>query len=262
MARTVAVVTGAGGDIGRAICLALAEDHAIAAVDIDADAAAETAGAVRTAGGAAEPVDCDITDPIAVTAMADAARTLGPVRVLVNNAGAAAALSLRALDAATLAADLELNLAAAIRCFKALEPALAQGGAVVNIASVNGLGAYGHPAYSAAKAGLIHFTRLLAVEYGASGLRANSVAPGTVRTRAWSARAAANPQVFEEARRWYPLRRVATPEDVASAVRFLAGPGAAAITGVCLPVDCGLTAGSPPLAATFTQSADYLPEPE
>jgi NAD(P)-dependent dehydrogenase (short-subunit alcohol dehydrogenase family) len=91
---------------------------------------------------------------------------------------------------------------------------------VINIASVNGMGVFGHPAYSAAKAGLLHFTKLVAVEYGKFGIRSNAVAPGTVRTQAWEARAAANPNVFEEARRWYPLQRVVDPEDVANAVGF------------------------------------------
>ncbi len=89
---------------------------------------------------------------------------------------------------------------------------------MVNIASVNGMSVFGHPAYSAAKAGLLHFTRLVAVEYGKFGIRSNAVAPGTVNTQAWEARAAANPNVFEDARRWYPLQRVVDPKDVADAV--------------------------------------------
>jgi NAD(P)-dependent dehydrogenase (short-subunit alcohol dehydrogenase family) len=116
---------------------------------------------------------------------------------------------------------------------------------------------FGHPAYSAAKAGLLHFTRLVAVEYGKFGIRSNAVAPGTVRTQAWEVRAAANPNVFEEAKRWYALQRVVDPVDVANAVSFLASPLAAAITGVCLPVDCGLTAGQAELAHTFSQSEHY-----
>jgi NAD(P)-dependent dehydrogenase (short-subunit alcohol dehydrogenase family) len=194
--------------------------------------------------------------------MAAQARLSGPVRVLVNNAGAARDVSLQSLDPDNLRADLALNLEAAITCFKAFETDLKRGGVLINIASVNGLGIYGHPGYSAAKAGLIHFTRSVAVEYGRFGLRANSVAPGTVRTRAWEDRARQNPNVFEEARRWYPLGRIATPEDIATAVRFLASPVAGAITGVCLPVDCGLTAGPAPLPATFTQSPDFRQDTE
>ena len=119
------------------------------------------------------------------------------------------------------------------------------------------MGVYGHPAYSAAKAGMIHMTRLIAVEYGKFGIRANAVAPGTVRTQAWEARAAANPDIFREAAAHYPLGRIARAEDVAEAVGFLASPLAGAITGICLPVDCGLTAGIPALARTFSQSADF-----
>jgi NAD(P)-dependent dehydrogenase (short-subunit alcohol dehydrogenase family) len=104
---------------------------------------------------------------------------------------------------------------------------------------------------------MLHFTKLVAVEYGKFGIRSNAIAPGTVRTQAWEARAAANPNVFEEARRWYPLQRVADPMDVANAVGFLASPQANGISGVCLPVDCGLTAGQAELARTFSQSADY-----
>ena len=158
----------------------------------------------------------------------------------------------------TCALPISLNLEAAFLCFRAVEDMLkASKGSLVNIASVNGLAVFGHPAYSAAKAGLLHFTRLVAVEYGKFGIRANAVAPGTVRTQAWEKRAAANPNVFEEAKRWYALQRVVDPVDVANAVSFLASPLAAAITGVCLPVDCGLTAGQAELAHTFSQSDHY-----
>ena len=207
----------------------------------------------RPAGPAAA---CDVTDPAALRALA--AGLGAPVSTLVNNAGAARAASLGATTPEDWAADRALNLDAAWYCFEAFLPALlAARGSVVNIASVNGLGVFGHPAYSAAKAGMIHLTRLIAVEYGGRGIRANTVAPGTVATRAWEARRAANPRVMEEAAAHYPLGRVATPDDVAAAVAFLAGPDAAAITGVCLPVDCGLTAGTPALARTFSQSPDY-----
>lgn len=248
----LAIVTGAAGDIGQAIARRLAATHAgVVLVDVDAAAAAAAAAAI---GGRAAP--CDVTDPEALSALA---RSIdGPISTLVNNAGAARATSLGGTSTADWAADRALNLDAAWYAFAAFRDALvAARGAVVNVASVNGLAVFGHPAYSAAKAGMIHLTRLIAVEYGAAGVRANAVAPGTVATRAWAARRAANPAVMEEAAAHYPLRRVVTPEDVAAAVAFLAGPEAAAITGVCLPVDCGLLAGVPALARTFSQSPDY-----
>lgn len=257
---TVAIVTGGAGDIGRAIAARLARDHArVVLVDID-EAAGERAARALGEGGSegVRFIAADVTDPSSVAAMARDVLALGAVRTLVNNAGAARAVSLHDTTPEIWRADNALNLEAAFLCFRALEESLAAThGSVVNIASVNGLGVYGHPAYSAAKAGLIHLTRLIAVEYGRLGIRANAVAPGTVRTQAWEARAQANPAVFEQAARWYPLGRVVDPADVAEAVGFLAGPLAGAITGTCLPVDCGLSAGQGDLARTFSQSDRY-----
>ncbi|OQP84785.1 short-chain dehydrogenase [Rhizobium rhizosphaerae] len=255
---TLAIVTGAAGDIGRAIAERLADSHdLILMVDIDA-AAAEKAAALLGAPDRFIAHAADVTDEASVEAMAEVAASLGAVKTLVNNAGAARAVSLQATSAEDWRKDMALNCEAAFLTLKALaEPLKAARGAIVNIASVNGMQIFGHPAYSAAKAALLHFTRATAVEYGKFGIRANAIAPGTVRTQAWNARADANPNVFEEAKRWYPLRRVVDPADVAHAVAFLASPMAAAITGVCLPVDCGLTAGQAELARTFSQSDDY-----
>ncbi|MDX7949676.1 SDR family oxidoreductase [Lichenihabitans sp. Uapishka_5] len=258
MTQTVAIVTGAAGDIGRALSRRLAADHDIVLMaDIDA-AAVETAAATLGDTGHYVAHAADVTDESSVAAMVAAAAAIGSVRTLVNNAGAARAVSLRDTTPAIWRQDVALNLEAAYLCFRAAEPHLAAAkGSVVNVASVNGMAVFGHPAYSAAKAGLLHLTRLIAVEYGRSGIRANAVAPGTVRTQAWNARAAGNPAVFAEAARWYPLGRIVEPEDVAAAVAFLASPQAAAITGVCLPVDCGLTAGQGEVAGTFSQSDSY-----
>ncbi|ACM39221.1 MULTISPECIES: SDR family oxidoreductase [Rhizobium/Agrobacterium group] len=258
MAKSVAVVTGAAGDIGRAIASRLAASHDVVVLaDIDetaVNAAAKTLGSTENF----LPLVCDVTDEASINALASAVQEFGVTKTLVNNAGAARAVSLHDTDAAIWRQDNTLNLEAAFLTFRALENQLKQSqGAVINIASVNGMAVFGHPAYSAAKAGLIHLTRLIAVEYGKFGIRANAVAPGTVRTQAWEARAAANPAVFEEAKRWYALQRIATAQDVANAVFFLAGDQAAAITGVCLPVDCGLTAGQSELARTFSQSEHY-----
>ncbi|MDL2404812.1 SDR family oxidoreductase [Rhizobium calliandrae] len=258
MTGSVAIVTGAAGDIGRAIARRLADDHdVVLLVDIDASAVRKAAEEL----GPAErfvALKADVTCENDTTEMAKVAAGLGAVKTLVNNAGAARAASLHDTTPDIWRTDNALNLEAAFLCFRAVEHMLkASKGSLINIASVNGMAVFGHPAYSAAKAGLLHFTRLVAVEYGKFGIRANAVAPGTVRTQAWEARANANPNVFEEARRWYPLQRVVDPADVANAVAFLAGPLASAITGVCLPVDCGLTAGQAEPAHTFSQSDHY-----
>ena len=253
----LAVVTGAAGDIGRAIAAALSESHAkVVLVDIDGGALSNALSQLSGPGFVTKT--CDVTDPQDLARLAAEVAELGDVATLVNNAGAARAVSLHDTTADIWRKDNALNLEAPFLCFRAFEDALTRTeGSVVNITSVNGMAVFGHPAYSAAKAGLIHLTKLIAVEYGKFGIRANAVAPGTVRTQAWEARAASNPQVFEEAKHWYPLQRIVRPEDVASAVAFLAGPQAQAISGVCLPVDCGLTAGQAPLARTFSQSEHY-----
>ena len=256
MAQRLAVVTGGAGDIGRAIARRLSADHDLVLI-VDRDLpAAENAVAVLGAGFAA--LRADVTDAASCASLAAEVRKLGALETLVNNAGAARGASLQGTTVEDWMADRALNLDAAFLVFQALAEQLkASKGSVVNIVSVNGIGVFGHPAYSSAKAGMIHLTRAIAVEYGQYGIRANSVAPGTVRTQAWEARAVANPDVFAEAAEHYALGRIVRPEDVAEAVGFLASPLAAAITGVCLPVDCGLTAGIPALARTFSQSDDY-----
>lgn len=258
MTHKVAVVTGAAGDIGRAIAKRLAGSHdVVVLLDLDADALDKAISELGS-GPHFVPLICDVTDEKSLAETAARVAGHGLVHTLVNNAGAARAVSLGDTDGEIWRKDNALNLEAPFLCFRAFEEALkASKGALVNISSVNGMAVFGHPAYSAAKAGLIHLTKLIAVEYGKYGIRSNAVAPGTVRTQAWEARAAANPQVFEEAKRWYALQRIATSEDIANAVFFLSGDQAAAITGVCLPVDCGLTAGQAELARTFSQSDNY-----
>ncbi|MBO6510967.1 MAG: SDR family oxidoreductase [Roseibium sp.] len=257
--RPVAVITGAAGDIGAAIAAKLSATHALALVDINLEALEAVANVLSDQGADAHAYKCDLTNPDDLTTLSDQVQSLGSVAILVNNAGAAATLSLQAMKTEELARDLALNLEAALNCFKTFAPALIENGnaSLVNIVSVNGLGTFGHPSYSAAKAGLIHATRAIAVEYGKFGLRANSVAPGTVKTQAWKARQQQNPGVFDEALAWYPYKQLPEPEDIAEAVAFLTSPAARCITGVCLPVDSGLSAGSPALPRTFTQSTDF-----
>jgi NAD(P)-dependent dehydrogenase (short-subunit alcohol dehydrogenase family) len=99
---------------------------------------------------------------------------------------------------------------------------------------------------------MISLTKSLAVEFGRYGVRANIVCPGTVRTPIWDERASRNPEVLEELQRWYPLRRIVEPIEVMRAVAFLASDAASAITGVVLPVDCGLSAGNIVMARELT----------
>ena len=125
-------------------------------------------------------------------------------------------------------------------------------GAIVNIGSVNALSALGDAAYSAGKAGMISLTKSCALEFGRYNIRVNIVCPGTVRTPIWDERAARDPEVLVRLTRWYPLGRIVEPIEVMRAVAFLASDAASAITGVVLPVDCGLTAGNIVMARELT----------
>lgn len=261
--KSIAVVTGGAGDIGQAIASKLKQTHdIIVLVDIDHEKlrqAYRNLSDENKHGGKFQTYTCDITKEEEVTKIARSVSIDGIVRTLVNNAGATQIGSLGEMTPEAWKQETSLNLNASFFCFHAFEESLkAISGSVVNIVSANGLSVFGNPAYSAAKAGLIHFTKSIAVEYGKFGMRSNCVAPGTVRTGAWIEKARANPRVFDEAKRWYPLQRGIEPDDIANAVAFLADDMmAGAITGICMPVDCGLIAGQPALARTFGQSDNY-----
>ena len=117
-------------------------------------------------------------------------------------------------------------------------------GVIVNIASVNGLAYAGNEAYSAGKAALINLTQSIAVRYGRYGVRCLAIAPGSIATAAWDERVAREPDVLERLVKWYPLRRIGSPEDIANAALFLASDEASWITGTVLRVDGGLLAGN------------------
>jgi NAD(P)-dependent dehydrogenase (short-subunit alcohol dehydrogenase family) len=243
----VVAITGAAGGIGQSLCrLFLDEGAKIAAIDkkasLDGLAAELNADAKRFAHAVA-----DISEAHDVErAFASLTGALGPVDVLVNNAGGSSRRTLARTDPTGWRQDIKVNLDSAYYCAQAVIPGMLakHSGVIINIGSVNGLSALGDPAYSAAKAAMISLTRSLAQEYGPYGIRANIVLPGTVRTPLWEKRAAKDPKVLETLRRWYPLGRVVEPVDIAKAVGFLASDAASAITGVALPVDCGLMSGN------------------
>ncbi len=243
----VVAITGAAGGIGQSLCRYFgAEGAVIATLDkktMPEDFVKELAAAkIRVAHAI-----CDVGDAEAVAkAFGNLTRALGSVDILINNAGFSEHPTFRRTDPADWANDVNGNLNSAYNCAHAVLPAMMEkkAGSIIAIGSVNGLGALGDPAYSAAKAGMISLTRSLAVEYGRYGIRCNIVLPGTVRTPLWERKAGADAGTLERLRKWYPLGRIVDPDDVSKAVAFLASDAAAAITGVALPVDCGLTAGN------------------
>jgi NAD(P)-dependent dehydrogenase (short-subunit alcohol dehydrogenase family) len=243
----VVAITGAAGGIGQALVRHFAAMGAkIGAID-KTETVKDFARGLAREGSAIEPAIADIGDEAAVNAaFGTVTAALGPVEVLVNNAGLSRASSLKKTTGDIWRADVETNLNGAYYCSAAVIPGMqAKGaGAVVNISSVNGLSTFGDPAYSAAKAGMISLTQSMALEYGRFGIRVNAVCPGSVRTPIWQHRVDREPEILTKLQRWYPLGRVVEPSDIAKAVAFLASDDAAAITGAVLPVDCGLTAGN------------------
>ena len=240
-----ALVTGASGAIGRACSVALAGQVArvVVAYGSDEQGAQETADLVKAVG--AEPVvaKADLTDPGAAKALVAAAGDAG-VDILVNNAGLTRdGLLLRMRDD-DFTGVLEVNLVAAFRCTReALRGMLRRRwGRVVSISSVVGLvGNAGQANYAASKAGLLGLTMSVAREVAGRGITVNAVAPGYIPSKLTDA-------MSEEARQatlgQIPVGRLGTPEEVAAAVRFLAGEEASYITGQVLAVDGGMTMGT------------------
>lgn len=243
----VALVTGGGSGIGRAVCLRFAQEGAhVIAADWHEDRAQETAALVEAAGGAAHGVRADVSREDDVAALVDAAQLrFGPVDILVNNAAISDGDDIRTISVEQWDRNLAVVLRSVFLCTKAVLPGMIaqRRGSVVNIASVNGQAALGGEPYSAAKAGVINLTKNLAVKYGAYGVRANVIAPGTVETPIWQARLDEQPDIFERLTAWYPLGRIGQPEDIANAALFLASEEAAWVTGAVLNVDGGLMAG-------------------
>ncbi len=251
--QQVALITGAAGGVGRALCEFFCQSGATV-IALDCDQAAVDALA-DSLGPACVPLVADVTNLASLqTALDSVTAKTGAVSLLVNNAGAAAATALSNMTAEAWRHDIDLNLTGAFHCVEAVKAGMfaAGTGNIINIGTVNALQALGHPAYSAAKAGLISYTKSMATEYGPKGIRVNMINPGTVKTDAWKARVAAKPDIFDNLKKWYPLRNFAEPVDIANAVGFLASPLARVITGAIIPVDGGLTAGNPVLAAELT----------
>jgi NAD(P)-dependent dehydrogenase (short-subunit alcohol dehydrogenase family) len=253
MSRVV-LVTGASGGIGRALCRRFL-DAGDTVLALDRNESLVESLRADLGDERLEPLAADVSDAAAVSGAVSAAVAVrGPVDVVVANAGGAAGTTLAHTDAALWQRDIALNLNGAYYTVESVRQSMIdrRRGTIVLIGSVNGLTALGHPAYSAAKAGLVSYTKALAIELGQYGIRANLVCPGTVKTPAWQSRVDQHPKIFEELKKWYPLGDVATPGDIADAVQFLASPQARVITGVALPVDAGLMAGNRIMANELT----------
>ncbi|HWE69358.1 MAG TPA: glucose 1-dehydrogenase [Acidimicrobiales bacterium] len=238
----VALVTGGGRGIGRAICLALADSGARVAVTyrVDAEAADRTVDDIRWAGGEAVGYRADVGDPEQVaTLVARVAGELGPVDHLVNNAGFSRLTPAEDLGFAEWRKVLTVNLDGPFLTTWAVKDGmLTRGrGSIVNVASVAGIEPNPDQIhYGTSKAALIYFTRTCARAFAAAGVRVNCVAPGLTRTDRVGT---VTPDVLAATMAKIPMGRAGQPEEVAAAVRFLLSDEAGYITGQCLAVSGG-----------------------
>lgn len=237
----VAIVTGAGRNIGRAIALALAEGGAAVVVNARANAqeAKAVASEIERAGGKASAAVADVADADAVASMVEqAAARFGRIDILVNNAAVRAEQALETMTLADWRAVTAVILDGAFNCVKACLPHLKRSGAGV-IVNVGGLsahtGAARRPHVVTAKAGLVGFTRALAHELAADNIRVNTVTPGLMATP----RPAGQPEPQHHAMVRSLVGRRGEPSDIAAAVRFLCGPGAGFVTGQNIQVNGG-----------------------
>jgi len=246
--RKIAVVTGGARGIGRAAVAALAGAGArVAILDRDAGIAETTARAIGGEGPGISVHAADVTDEAQLErAFATVMQHHGGVDILVNSAG----IGLRHAAVDHPLADWDkvvaVNLTGVFLCSRIAARNMISrgGGAIVNLASIMGFsggGIYPNVSYQATKGGVVNMTRALAVEWAQSGIRVNAVAPTWVRTELTAA-LLDRPGVAERIADLTPLRRLATPEEVACAILFLASPAAAMVTGHTLPVDGGFLA--------------------
>ena len=243
-ARQVAIVTGAASGIGAATARALAREGArVVVADVDRARGPEVAEDV---GGRFEAVDVADDGQVA-RLIAETARVLGRLDVLVASAFASAFGAIEALALADWSRTLEVTLTGVFSGLRAAAPVMrAQGGgAIVNVASISGLGGdRGLAAYNAAKAAVINLTRTAALELARSGVRVNTVCPGLIDTPALQRALRRLPAHEAPARAAVPVGRFGRADEVARAICFLASDDASYVTGATLVVDGGLTAGS------------------
>jgi 2-hydroxycyclohexanecarboxyl-CoA dehydrogenase len=243
-----ALVTGGGRGIGRAIAMALAGDaRRVAVADIDEDGAEETASMIADAGGRAHAVRLDVTDGDSVrSGMEESRARLGPIEILVNNAGWDELVPFLETDEPFWDRVIEINFKGCLRLTRDALPSMVEAGwgRIVNIGSDAGrVGSSLESVYSGAKAGVIAFTKTVAREVARSGVTANSVCPGPTRTPLLERMAAGDEgeKLIASLERAVPMRRLGEPEDVGAAVAFLASERAGYITGQTLSVSGGLT---------------------
>jgi 2-hydroxycyclohexanecarboxyl-CoA dehydrogenase len=242
----VAIVTGAASGLGRGIALAMAREGArVAVVDLNEAGAKETVEAIARAGGEAGAWRADISDRARIEAVVgEVIARWSAVHILVNNAGLDRVGPFVESPESDWDLILRVNLKGPIVCTRAvLDSMTKQGyGKIVNIASDAGrVGSTGEAVYSAAKGGIIAFTKTIAREMARHRINVNCICPGPSDTPLFAEVAAGNPKLAESLKRVIPFGRLGTPEDLAPAVVFFASDESGFVTGQTLSVSGGLT---------------------
>lgn len=241
----VAVVTGGGSGMGRAIAIRLAEDQAkIAIWDLNAEGAAETARLITEAGGQAIAITADCANKDAIRKAAEQTRAeLGPITILVNNAGIVSFYPYMEIPEDVWDRMIDVNLKGPHLCCREIIPdMLAAGwGRIINITSSSTQsGSNGQAHYVASKGGLLALTKALAVEFGGTGITCNMIPPGSIDTPMLR-EANIDREAFG---RTLPVKRIGEPEDIAAAAAFLASEEASYMTGQTISVNGGRYMGS------------------
>jgi 3-oxoacyl-[acyl-carrier protein] reductase len=243
----VAIVTGAARGIGAAIAYRLAADGmSLGVVDLDEQGSARTAKEIIENGGRAFPIGADVTDEKAATdAVQQTAAELGPVNVLINSAGIIRDNLIFKMSTADWDAVMDVHLRGAFLMTRAAQTYMTQAkwGRIVNISSTSALGNRGQANYATAKAGLIGFTKTLALELGKFGVTANAIAPGFVETDMTQATATRQGIDYEDWKlavaRDIPIGRIGQPEDIAAVASFLCRDEAGYVSGQVIYVNGG-----------------------
>lgn len=238
----VAVVTGAGGDIGREISIRLAAEGAtVVIVDVNLETANETRQVIQDAGGNSVVLQVNVSDSEQIKKMVkEILGQCGKIDILVNNAGIGIRSSL--LDTSEELWDLimQVDTGSVFRCTKYVAPEMIRqgGGKIINIASLMGMIGMGSPAYSAAKGGIISMTPIVAAELGPHKINFNTICPGFIVTKL--NRDMLKTHIGDEIVGKIPLRRFGSTKDTAALVSFLASDDAQYITGAVIPLDGGM----------------------
>ncbi len=241
----IALVTGSGSGIGKAIALGLAREGVdIAVNDVNQQNAEGTVAEIQGKGGRAMVVLASVADEAEVNRMVDqVVAEWGGIDILVNNAGVTNHLLIEDTEKEEWERVLSVNMGGAFNCSKAVVPSRRQrgGGRIINTISYSGerMTMIGGVSYTSSKSGIWGLTRQLSFELGPYQITVNGISPGNVITP--MLKAGTTPERLEAMKKWYPLRDMPTPEDIADAAVFLASDRARMITGINLAVDGGIT---------------------